>query len=352
MFKQWKLGTVNIRSGKEKDDGAKLYSIAKELAANNVSICCLQEVRYRKYGHRIIELDTGEKYNFFWCGMQRKREAGVGLLIRNSEDIIIHEPDVKNPRILALNLVVYGFNVRLVNGYAPTNCNPSENKKDEFYNQLRKACTEKKKNQKLIVAGDFNAKTELAMKKCCYDGTHILDDEDCNGNGTRLKNFCRKHKLCITSTFFDHAPEYRFTWYSPDGRTIRVNDYILAEKFVQDYITDCKAEPDIDLDSDHRILIASLNTPSTKKARRKPKRRIAISKPDLSALNIEPTEKMFQRSVLESLQRNNCESNSPCAASDKIINSLTSAGNASLPKMPRKNTVHEIWKLDTEFIPF
>ena len=68
-----------MRSGKEKDDGAKLYSIAKELAANDVKICCLQEVRYRKHGHRIIELDTGEKYEFFWCGMQKKREAGVGL---------------------------------------------------------------------------------------------------------------------------------------------------------------------------------------------------------------------------------------------------------------------------------
>ena len=349
MFKQWKLGTVNIRSGKEKDDGAKLYSIAKELAANDVTICCLQEVRYRKHGHRIIELDTGEKYEFFWCGMQKKREAGVGLLIRKSDDIDISEPDIKNPRILALNLVVHGFNVRLVNGYSPTNCNPSENKKDEFYNQLRKACTKKKKNQKLIVAGDFNAKTELAMKKCCYDGTSIVDDEDCNGNGTRLKNFCRKHKLCISSTFFAHSPENRYTWYSPDGRTTRVNDYILAEKYVQDYITDCKAEPDIDVDSDHRLLIASMYTPSTKKARRKPKRITAIAKPDLTALHVERTEKAFQRSVLEFLQTNNCENNSSCEASDKIIKSLTLAGTAALPKMLRKSTVHEIWKLDTEF---
>ena len=349
MFKQWKLGTVNIRSGKEKDEGAKLYSIAKELAANNVTICCLQEVRYRKYGHRIIEVDTGEKYEFFWCGMQKKREAGVGVLIRQSDDVDICEPDIKNPRILGLNLVVHGFNVRLVNGYSPTNCNPSENMKNEFYNQMRKACVKKKKNQKLIVAGDFNAKTELAMKKCLYDETSIIYDKDSNGNGTRLKNFCRQHKLCISSTFFDHPPENRFTWYSPDGRTIRVNDYILAEKYVQDYITERKAEPDIDLDSDHRILIASLNTPSTKKARRKPKRRAAIAKPDLSTLNAEQTEKKFQNSVLESLRRNNSQFNSLCEASDNIINSLAQAGNTALPKMSRKNTTREIWKLDTEF---
>ena len=120
-------------------------------------------------------------------------------------------------------------------------------------------------------------------------------------------NFCRKHKLCISSTFFAHPPENRYTWYSPDGRTVRVNDYILTEKYVQDYMTDCKAEPDIDLDSDHRILISSMYTPSTKKARRKPKRITATAKPDLTALNVERTEKAFQGSVLEFLQTNDVE---------------------------------------------
>ena len=31
-FKKWKLGSLNIRSGKEKSEGAKMYCIAKEVA--------------------------------------------------------------------------------------------------------------------------------------------------------------------------------------------------------------------------------------------------------------------------------------------------------------------------------
>ena len=103
-------------------------------------------------------------------------------------------------------------------------------KKDDFYRLLRKACQKKEKRQKLIVAGDFNAKTDLALKKCCYVGQIIVQDENCNTNGTRMKDFCRHNKLCITSTFFNYPLENRYTWYSIDGKTKRVNDYVLMER--------------------------------------------------------------------------------------------------------------------------
>ena len=164
LFKKWCLGTVNIRSGKEKDEGAKLYLVAKEVARAGISICCLQEVKYRNSGSRTIELDTGEKYEFFWCGMKKRRTAGVGFLIRKDDNIKFHDPDILNPRVIAMNIKIHGFNIRLVNAYSPTESDSSESKKDDFYNQLKKACVKKEKRQKLIVAGDFNAKTGLAMK--------------------------------------------------------------------------------------------------------------------------------------------------------------------------------------------
>ena len=348
MFKEWKLGTINIRSGKEKDEGAKIYSIAKQLASNGVSICCLQEVRYRRKGTRLIKLDTGEVYEFHWCGMQKKRLAGVGLLIRKDENIIAQDPDFQDPRIIALNLIVHGFRIRLVNGYSPTECDMSERKKDEFYNRLKKACIKKEKHQKLIVVGDFNAKTGLALKKCCYDGTNIIEDTDCNGNGSRMKDFCRKNKLCIASSFFDYSPQNRYTWYSPDGVTVRVNDYVLTEKFVQEYNTSCKAEPDIDFESDHRILIAEFKTPSTKRARMKPKRVTVKPKADVSAFRDTTTSQLFQDSVKNTLARKGSQS-SPSDLSEMIVNTLISAGDTSLPKTTKKETHNNIWRTDAEF---
>jgi exonuclease III len=80
---KWKLGSSNIGSGKEKLEGARIYGIAKEIARENITICCLQEVKYRNTGMKIIELDTGVKYSFFWCGQKKRRAAGVGLLIKS-----------------------------------------------------------------------------------------------------------------------------------------------------------------------------------------------------------------------------------------------------------------------------
>jgi len=40
-FYPWKFGTINIRTGNEKDDGYKMYSIAKEAAKAKLQVCCL-----------------------------------------------------------------------------------------------------------------------------------------------------------------------------------------------------------------------------------------------------------------------------------------------------------------------
>ena len=100
-FKTWEFGTVNIRSGKEKDEGAKIYAIAKQAAKLKLSICCLQEVKYRNTGNKLIELDSGEKYEFHWCGMKKRREAGVGVLNKCDKDILISHPDVKDHQMIA-----------------------------------------------------------------------------------------------------------------------------------------------------------------------------------------------------------------------------------------------------------
>ena len=61
LFHDWKFGTIIIRTGDEKSEGAKLYMITKEAARAGLKFCCMQEVRYRGTGRRVIRLNTGEK---------------------------------------------------------------------------------------------------------------------------------------------------------------------------------------------------------------------------------------------------------------------------------------------------
>lgn len=350
-FQKWKFGTINIRSGKERDLGAKLYCVAKEVSRAGLTFCCLQEVKYLNSGSKIITLDTGEKFEFHWCGRKKRRDAGVGMLIKIDPQIEISDPDTQDPRVMTMNLKIYGFNLRIVNVYSPTDVGGSTSEKDNFYRMINKACSKIEKNQKIIVIGDFNAETSLANRKCSFDGSIIIQDEKFNDNGTRMKKFCRKNKLGIASTFFDYTPEQRFTWYSCDKITRKINDYVLPESYVQQYITDCIACPAFDFDSDHRILVTHINTPMTRRARWKPKPKVMHKNisPDLKSLESGDVQERFQSAVVNYIQNSKkLNSTSTNYASERLIDNLKTAGDMAIPKRRKKPPMYEIWREDEE----
>ena len=317
--------------------------IVKTIAEANLSFCCLQEVKYRNNGTKVITLNTGESYIFIWCGQKRRRDAGVGVLIKQCNEIQFEEPDILNPRIIAMNLCIQGFKIRLVNVYAYTNCDGAETQKDAFYRMIKKACLNQDKHQKLIVNGDFNATTSIALSQCFFDGRKIIDDPDCNANGTRIKSFCRDMKLCMTQTYFDHPIENRYTWYSPDKKTKKVLDYVLMESFVQQYTLDCKVDINVDMESDHRLVATEMCTPMTKRARAKqlkPGRGPNRINPK-SLENVE-TRKQFTQAVTNELIRNQYVDHS----GKKIITCLENAAQTTLKNMNTTNPSRQTWKED------
>ena len=221
--------------------------VAKEAARANLLICCLQEVKYRNSGKKLISLDSGEKYVFLWCGKKKRREAGVAILIRQCPEVMFDEPDFTDPRLIAINIQIRGFKMRIVNVYAPTNCDGSETEKDAFYRLLKKSCVKQDKHQKLVVLGDFNATTAVPLEKNDFDGRQIINDPICNDNGARLKSFCREYRLCMSQTYFDHPKDKRYTWHNGNNTIKKVLDYVLVEHFVQNYVEECTADDSMTL---------------------------------------------------------------------------------------------------------
>ena len=190
----------------------------------------------------------------------------MGVLIKQSKDVKFDDPDVLDSRMIALNLEIKGFKIRLVTVYAHTNCDGHDSQKDAFYRSLKKACIKQDKHQKILICGDFNATTSVSLKNSCFNG-QITDDPVCNDNGIRLKRFVRETGYCMTQTYFNHPEEERYTWFSSDKMTKKVLDYVIAENFIQQYVNDCKVDTKFECDSDHRILITTLTTPTMKNAR-------------------------------------------------------------------------------------
>ena len=104
--------------------------VSKEVARMGLTFCCLQEIKYRNSGNKLIQLDSGEKYEFYWCGKKRRPEAGVGFLIKVDSNVIIKDYNMLDPRIITVDLMVYGLNLKILNVYAPTNADENENLKD------------------------------------------------------------------------------------------------------------------------------------------------------------------------------------------------------------------------------
>ena len=345
-FKSWNFATINIRSGTEKDEGAKMYAISKELVKYDIAFCCLQEVRWRDVGSKIIRLDTGEAFEFHWSGYKKKRQAGVGILIRIHNDINISSPDFTDPRVMAMDIKVHGFNIRIVNGYAPTEADGTEQQKLLFYSSLNKALVKTQKKQKLIVVGDFNATTSVSGKRCFFDGKKIVVDNSCNDNGNRLKLFCRTHELCISNTFFKHRMIHRYTWYSNDGRTRKIIDYILTEPFVQKYMTDCRVYRGADIETDHRLLRASMCTPSTRKARRKYNKTPSEPKRDVKSLLMPENRERYVNTLNQKLQNNPPSNADINVYSQNLMTIVEEAANETLPPATKINCEKELWKDD------
>ena len=112
-FHVWKLGSINIRSGKEKIQGAKMYAIASEIDRAKLSICCLLEVRYRSSRKLWLTVASGAEYDFIWSGPKRRRDTGVGFLVKVDKDIVASDPDTETSRLIAMSIIVHGFKVRL-----------------------------------------------------------------------------------------------------------------------------------------------------------------------------------------------------------------------------------------------
>ena len=111
--------------------------IATEMDNANLTFCCMQEVCYRNTGKKDHSFKNVAKYVFIWSGNKKRRDAGVGFLIKDHPEI--SEPDVNNSRINAINMTIFGFKIRVVNAYSPTSIDGSENQKRDFYRLLQRA---------------------------------------------------------------------------------------------------------------------------------------------------------------------------------------------------------------------
>ena len=115
----------------------------------------------------------------------------------------------------------------MIHVYVPHNKKMEE--KDHFYEELQQTIEGCKRNNIVVVLGDFNAKVRGDNEgyESCIE-RHGKGDK--NDNGERLCNFSVTNGLVITGTLFQHKDIHKETWVSGNGRVKNQTDHLLISR--------------------------------------------------------------------------------------------------------------------------
>ena len=134
--------------------------------------------------------------------------------------------------------------------YMPTSGYKDE-EVEEVYEQLEEIMDTAKKNDNLIILGDWNAVVGEGQEghvvgKC---GLGLR-----NNKGQRLTDFYKEKELIITDNFFQQHPRRRYTWVKP-GNTTRYQIYcIMVKKNHKIHVKQSKTYSAADICSDHNVV--------------------------------------------------------------------------------------------------
>src|SRR6184192_1941150 len=249
-----KIATWNVRSLYV---SGKLANVLSGMKRMGIDIMGVAETCWDGEGSFPAELpesEGGDKYKVFFSGGKQRRR-GVGVIVREEvvKSVMMCEPI--SERIMIMRLKVAPINVLLVQIYAP-NEDEDEEEKDRFYERLDKVIKEYRKGREcVIVMGDFNGKVGENREEDTIGpfGVGVRND-----NGERVVNFCKRHNLFATNTWFQQRKSAQHTWISPDKVTKNQIDFVLVDKRFRNGILNSKSMPGADCDSDHNPVVVKM----------------------------------------------------------------------------------------------
>ena len=189
--------------------------ISETLKRCCIDICCLQEVRWKGQGAKMI----GNGFKFLWSGVC-KAENGVGVIVANWLIVKVAGVERFNDRVMKVNIVIGEVVWEVSYCYCPQ-ASRSVNEKEEFYELIDKAVT----SDKVLMGGDFNGHvgSDVGSFGEVYRGFRI---EQINDGRIRFLDWTVAKGLRLMNTCFQKRKSWLITFRS--GQTETMIDYILV----------------------------------------------------------------------------------------------------------------------------
>nr|VZI07984.1 unnamed protein product [Spirometra erinaceieuropaei] len=195
------IGCWNVRT--LLDSGTQSLT-ARSLDQYNVDVCCLSEVRLPDSGFREIKIPGVESHFTLYHSGPRDSSGrhGVTIVLSQQTDLALLAWEPDNEWMAYVRLKGHFTNISLVSVCAPTSA-AEQRDKEAFYSQLQALVERLRHRDLLVVAGDWNGRSEPGD----LTTGHLLGrfglGSRCE-SGERLLNFADRNRLLVTNTWFQH----------------------------------------------------------------------------------------------------------------------------------------------------
>lgn len=245
------VGVWNVRSLWQ---AGAYVMLKKELERFRYDVIGLCEVRWTGSG----ELENGK---LIWSGTEKEHIHGVGMFLGEKARLALIEYNPINERVMYARFKGYPRDIDVIVAYAPTT-DYSDAEVETFYEQLEQTLKILPKKDVKIIVGDWNAKignNNIGLEEVM--GKYGIGDR--NERGERLLEFVKDQRMYVANTRRQNSKKW--TWESPDGKTMNMIDLVLIEQKWMKFVTQCRAFPSAEIGSDHRLVLCNVIMKITKK---------------------------------------------------------------------------------------
>ncbi|XP_029340938.1 craniofacial development protein 2-like [Acyrthosiphon pisum] len=192
-------------------------------------------------------------YIVYYKGTDYGHHFGTGFAVHKNYESCVREFNPISERICMIRLRTKPKDICLINIHATTE-NSDGVDKNEFYEEITRIYDRVPESVIKIVLGDANAKIGKELMFVPTIGLESVHEES-NDNGQRIISFAASRSLVVSSTTFPHKEIHKYTWKSPDRRTMNQIDHVLIAKRYRSSITDVRSYRGADCDTDHFLVI-------------------------------------------------------------------------------------------------
>ena len=257
------VGTWNVRTMQK---NSKLENIKREMRRMKLNVLGLSEGRWE-----VAEDKLSDEFRVIHSGSEGG-QGGVGIILDRELGKRVTKVVQHSHRLLLVRVEAEPVDIVLIQVYMPTSRAEDEDI-EQMYEQIEELVKKEKATDQVIIIGDWNAVVGEG-REGKEIGEFGLGKR--NDRGQALVDFCKRSKMMVTNTWFEHEKRRRYTWKKP-GDTDRFQiDYILVKQRYRNSVKNSRSYPGADADSDHNLVMAKIKLKLKKVLRSRKVRRLCL----------------------------------------------------------------------------